>query len=44
MSTMEILTLSAHGDSVRDADSVVLPCEHAVLLNVGFDFFAQIEH
>lgn len=43
-SSMIRRTLSAHGDAVRHADGVVLPCQHLVLLNVLLDLFAQSEH
>jgi hypothetical protein len=37
-------TFTTHGDTIRNSYSVVLPCEHVVLLNVLLDFLAQPKH
>lgn len=37
-------TLASHGDSIRHADCVVLPSQHALFLHCDFDRLAQIKH
>ena len=39
----EAHAFAAHGDAVADADGVVLPSRHALLLDSGLDCLAQVE-
>lgn len=38
------LTFSTHSNAIGNADSVVLPCKHPILLTVRLYFLAQIQH
>lgn len=37
-------TFATHCDAIRDTDGVVLPRKHIVVLDMLFDFFAQVQH
>ena len=38
------LTFTTHRNSVGDSNGVVLPSQHALLLDCIFDRFSQVEH
>jgi hypothetical protein len=38
-----LLTLAAHGDGIRNTNSVELPADHTLLLNGVLDDLAEVE-
>jgi hypothetical protein len=39
-----VCTFSTHRNAITHSNSVVLPCEHVVLLNMILDLFPKVQH
>ena len=41
---VHVRTFAAHGDGVRDADSVELPADHSAAFNGALDELSKVHH